>query len=346
MSGNQRVDFSREKKEDFVSRKINQSLAKVKKKRSKEFSKESDNQNQIDKYFIQQKNTRVIQGNPIPNENQNNKISTEDTVENQNQVNSKSAESIDESPNENQDNGISTEHPNQANSKSAESIDESTAVNNRLRNEIKVLTKTLSAAKSLLRKTNHVNMQKDLQIKKLTTQSEAEKKSDHLFNEFSLIFEKCELATIRSVGPGQKNDSRFILNIMRFLYKGDETEKLKNRSVNGRKYKGENKLEISFEKKQMLETMFKQRVDDECSEMSQLIVTNEHSKRIKTVGNLIRSAIHNILKGVRKDENRKRARDEDVDDFSSSKYARTNEGKQRNLRLQKKKSKLRIFFCF
>lgn len=304
MSGIKKSNFIVGNKKEFVSKKINQSLAKLKNNQSKVAGGEiSSNQNQIDNYFTHLKCSTPAT-REIPNENQKNEIAIENTVENQNQVNANNEESVDES-----------------------------VTVNILQKEIKVLTKNFNAAKSLLRKTSRVNMEKDLHIKKLTTESEAKKKSDHLFDEFSLKFDKCQLSAIRSVGPGQKNDSRFILNIMRFLYKEDEVAKLKNRSVRGRKYKGENKHEISFEKKSKLETMFKQRVDDELPELAHSSVTNEHSKRIKNFGTLLRSAIHNILKAVQKEECRERARVDDVDDFPSSKHGRTNEGIKPNISL-------------
>lgn len=304
MSG-KHVDFTRESKKNFVSKKINQSLAKLKNNKPKEIGNEStNNRNRIDNYFAQSKSVSAI-----PNENQNDEISDlvsnhMDIVENQSQVNAGSEQPVDELSNVNE---------------------------KRLQKEIEVLTKNLNAAKSLLRKTNQVNMEKDLQIKKLAAESEAKKKSDHLFDEFSSDFDKNELTAIKSVGPGQKNDSRFVLNIMRFLYKNDEEAKLKNRSACGRKFKNEKKLEISFEKKSILKRMYKQRVDDELPELAHSATANEHSKRMKNFNSLVRSAIHNILKAVQKEECKKRARDDEFDEFPSSKHSRTNEGIKLNL---------------
>lgn len=188
-----------------------------------------------------------------------------------------------------------------------------------------MLKKNLFTAKALLRKSTSINMDKDVEIKMLTSKKNREMKSDHLFEEFSSNFDKKELTTIRSVLPGQKNDSRFILNIMRFLYKGDERAKLQNRSAAGRKHNGEKKAELSFEKKSILKTMFEQRVNDECPESIESIDTKEHSNRIKNLNKLIRSAIHNIMTAVKKEAHGKRGRDEETDVVRHSKLARTNE---------------------
>lgn len=107
---------------------------------------------------------------------------------------------------------------------------------------------------------------------------------------------------------------------MRFLYK------LENRSATGRKHSGEKKTEISFEKKNILEKMFKLRVNDELLSMDESSAANEHSKRMKNLNNLIRHAIHNIMTAVKKGAHRKRVRDERVDTFASFKRARINEG--------------------
>lgn len=284
MSARKGVDFKKTNKKAFISNKIESSLKKVDIN-----AQTSDGENRIDKYFNSVKSVQESQENvPIDpnNANQSEVTSIEGSSENH--------QSCLEQP-----------------------TDDSQDVKF-LKKEIQVLKKNLQDAKSLLRKTNQVNMEKDMQLKKFELQSDPKVTPNHLFGEFSPKFEADELATIRSVGPGKKNDSRFILNITRFLYKNGEKSKLKNRSVVGRKYKGETKHEISFEKKAILENMFQQRVDNEES-----IVTDEHAKRMKNLNSLIRSAIHNILKSITK---RAREEDEDDDYIQLSKHAKTNDG--------------------
>lgn len=318
MSARKGVDFKSTSKKSFISNKIANSLKKV------NDANKSDAENRIDNYFSSVKTTPEIQEHAIQptSENQIKETSIEG-----NSV--KSTPAIQVHP-INAHNGNQTEATSTVNSLNHQShLEKSTDELQNvkvLQKEIQVLKKNLHDAKLLLRKTNQVNMEKDMQLKKFSTESQPKTTPNHLFGEFSSKFDNCELATIRSVGPGKKNDSRFILNITRFLYKGDEQSKLKNRSVVGRKYNGETKNEISFEKKEIMKTMFKNRVDDELPELKEVIIPNEHSQRMRNLNNLIRSAIHNIVKSVQKQDSGKRARDEEDDDSRPLKHARTDEG--------------------
>lgn len=77
------------------------------------------------------------------------------------------------------------------------------------------------------------------------------------------------------------------------LYKNEEKEKLKNRSAAGKKHKGEQKLEILFEKKNTMEKMLNSRLNYELQNISS---SSEFSKRLNRLNQLIRGPIHNILK--------------------------------------------------
>lgn len=113
--------------------------------------------------------------------------------------------------------------------------------------------KKLNYAKKLLRQTSDILLEKDLKIKQLMEKTNGHNiASDSVptfFGKHVETLEPEDLKTIRSSKPGEKNDSNFVLNIMRALYKGAESKKLEHRTATGRKYKGINKHEITAEKK-------------------------------------------------------------------------------------------------
>lgn len=163
-----------------------------------------------------------------------------------------------------------------------------------------IAEKNLTIAKQLLRKSNDLNVQKDLKIQQLLNEINANKKVNStscLFDEYSSQFNPAELKTLRSTGPGIGNDSTFILNMMRFLYKSELT-KLNDRSATGRKWKGVSKLEISFEKKEVMRKMLNDRVTEEVK--NHVGGDGEMHARIKRLNDLIKSAIHNIVSNKRK----------------------------------------------
>lgn len=153
--------------------------------------------------------------------------------------------------------------------------------------------KKLKFAKKLLRQSSGLLLEKDIQIKQLMERSIENRDipNDALFAKHSNNFEHEELKAIRSTQPGFKNDSTFVLKIMRALYKGNELEKLKNRTATGRKYNGNEKREISFEKKDIIKEMLLERINDEVRDN-----IADTCKRLKRINDLIRSAIHNITR--------------------------------------------------
>lgn len=168
-----------------------------------------------------------------------------------------------------------------------------------LEKQVKMLEKNLIHAKSLLRKTTQANLEKDITIlqlkhEKFGTQTAGER----IFESYVDKFDTSELKKIKSVGPGQRNDSCFLLKIMRCLYKSDERYKLRERSVEGHKYKGQSKLGISFEKKSLMKDMLVERLKVELGAKSNCSV--EFSERVKCFKKLMNSAISNILQAERK----------------------------------------------
>lgn len=162
-----------------------------------------------------------------------------------------------------------------------------------LQKKINVLESNLKEAKLQLKKSADINLVKDFKISRLMNEK-SEKKDDcnDFLGDFKHTFNQIELKDIKSVGPGPNNDSKFILKIMSKLYKNDEEEKLKNRSANGKMYKGEKKTEISFEKKTIMKDMLSARLKFELSDEK----SEEFLRRCKNLNKLIKDAIHNILR--------------------------------------------------
>lgn len=164
-----------------------------------------------------------------------------------------------------------------------------------LSGKIRSLEKDLKHAKILLRKASDLNLQKDLEIKclkeKLKKNCLNEKKSEILFGKFEYRFEKEELKKIRSIRAGQRNDSTFVLSILKCLYKNEEA-KLSERRVTDRKYGGTKKNELSAEKKEIMREMLEERVLDELDEQRD---QDEVTNRLKQLNKHMRNALSNSL---------------------------------------------------
>lgn len=160
-----------------------------------------------------------------------------------------------------------------------------------MKKENDVLKINLKQAKFLLKETSELNLQKDLKIAKLEKDG-LNVQGEKLYDDFANKFTEAELKDIRSVRSGEKNDSQFVLLMMKCLYKDGEKEKLNNRSVTGKKYKGEQKLEITMEKKKTMLEMLGLRLKYELPGVS---ATAECKRRLDRFNQMIRSAIHNIL---------------------------------------------------
>lgn len=100
----------------------------------------------------------------------------------------------------------------------------------------------------MLRKTNEINLEKDMKIKYLGEKNKGID-SGNLYSGQHLIFDVNELRTIHSIGTGSKNDSTFILHIMRSLYKASELKKMHTRNPTGRQYKCQKKTRNHYAKK-------------------------------------------------------------------------------------------------
>lgn len=163
-----------------------------------------------------------------------------------------------------------------------------------LRSKNHVLEKNLKQAKSLLRKANDLNMQKDLEIKalkeKLNGLNEI-KPNQMLFESLAHRFDSNEMKKIRSIRAGKRNDSTFILSITKALYKNEE-EKLKERRVTSRKIKNQSKFEISAEKKEIMRGMLEERLVNELKDTGE---SDEIAKRLKRLNEHMRNALKNSV---------------------------------------------------
>lgn len=171
-----------------------------------------------------------------------------------------------------------------------------------LTGKIRVLEKDLKHAKILLRKASDLNLQKDLEIKSLKQQLNKQKmneKYDILFQNHSHRFENDEIRKIRSIKAGKRNDSTFVLTILKCLYKNEEA-KLNDRRVTAKKYVGTKKIELSAEKKQIMREMLEERVIDELGTSQD---GNELGNRLNELNRHMRNALHNSLNAHKKNHN-------------------------------------------
>lgn len=188
-----------------------------------------------------------------------------------------------------------------------------------LRQRNLILEKDLKHAKILLRKASDLNLQKDFEIKMLKQQlnikNPSAKKNELLFETYSHRFDSTEMKCIRSVKSGKRNDSAFILAILKALYK-NEWSKLKQRRVTGRNYNGASKIEISAEKKQIMREMFNERLSEEIGSDSN--EADEFASRSARLNALMRYALHNSTND-KKNQQKKRCTQNETNRISPQK---------------------------
>lgn len=153
---------------------------------------------------------------------------------------------------------------------------------------LKINEVQLKHAKKLLKESAKIILEKELLIKnleeKIAVPSNDQRKKD-LFKKFENKFDWIDLENLRSVKPGAKFDSTFVLNLVRLLY-GSDLSKLKNKSVTGKIYKGERKDPLTPEKKSLITEIIKERISSEQD--------NTAAQRMKQISRHMRAAIYNI----------------------------------------------------
>lgn len=115
------------------------------------------------------------------------------------------------------------------------------------------------------------------------------------FCEFSNVFASEQLAELRSIGISEREDSTFILSLMRMIY-ADELTKLKVKSVSGRTTKKDQpKQKFTPEKEKIIRKMYAERLIDV-----------KDNNRANKLNKLIKNALRNIVKSIEAKENEKK----------------------------------------
>lgn len=113
-----------------------------------------------------------------------------------------------------------------------------------------------------------------------------------MFSAFGDVFLPDELLKLRTIGTDKKDDSSFILNVMRFLYRND-SEKLSSLSLTGRS-RGGTKKKLSSLKYNLVKNLFWERLS------SLNLYSDEFSDRAKRMNKHIKSAILNTARSMEK----------------------------------------------
>lgn len=162
----------------------------------------------------------------------------------------------------------------------------------KLRIENKKISEDLASVKRLYNQTCRSYVQKDFKIKLLEKANETKKSTNGepkvLYEQYEQILGAETLIKLRSVKGMKRNDSTFILQCMRQLYKDPKMVRLK--SARG---SGNVKSTISPDKRQLMENIFADRLSNED------IDEREFSVRYIRLNDLINSAINNIRRAVR-----------------------------------------------
>lgn len=108
-----------------------------------------------------------------------------------------------------------------------------------------------------------------------------------LFEAFSNDVDSKGLAKLRSLSSCKKDDSKFVLNAIRFLYKND-TEKIASLSLSGRSREAEPKNQMTPRKRKTIENLFTERLN------SFDLDESEYAIRSSKVGFHIKNAFGNI----------------------------------------------------
>lgn len=100
------------------------------------------------------------------------------------------------------------------------------------------------------------------------------------------VFTNEHLAKLRSIGGNKKEDSSFVLNSIRFLYK-NEIEKISSLSLTGRSRGSKPKHKMSPEKQKIINDMFLERL------ASLKLHSTEFTDRSKQINTLMKNAFIN-----------------------------------------------------
>lgn len=158
-----------------------------------------------------------------------------------------------------------------------------------LENKNKILTKDCKNLKRLFDDSNKINMYKDMQINKILSATPGNSNAtapDQLvmFHSFEGVFTKTELTDLRSVNIRSTNDSTFIKDCLRMMYKNDLL-KLEFRTA---EFAVDGKQPMSEKKKKIITQMYTERLS--------YVPKDEFPWRLKKLNEHIKSGIRNIVR--------------------------------------------------
>lgn len=157
------------------------------------------------------------------------------------------------------------------------------------------LTEDLKKAVMLINEFNAINLNKDIEIVRLSKKVEAvslECRNDQsLFSEFRNTFSEIQLKELRSVPSGISRDSTFVLKCMRFLY--TDASVLLHISMTGKPFKQQKKEKMCEKNVDVIKKILNQRIASEEIDLINVSI------RMRRLSKLIRDAIDTIRKSVR-----------------------------------------------
>lgn len=157
------------------------------------------------------------------------------------------------------------------------------------------LIEDLKKAVMLINEFNAINLNKDIEIVRLSKKVEAvslECRNDQsLFSEFKNTFSEIQLKELRSVPSGISRDSTFVLKCMRFLY--TDPSVLLHISMTGKPFKQQKKEKMCEKNVDVIKKILNQRIASEEIDLINVSI------RLGRLSKLIRDAIDTIRKSVR-----------------------------------------------
>lgn len=144
--------------------------------------------------------------------------------------------------------------------------------------------------KKLLNESTKINLQKDIQIQKISSEKYSDSSNEGLFVQFQGKFSEDTLKKLRSLGVNAGADSGFILKCVEFLY-GDDLEKLKNRTAS---IPTNSKTPFTPEKQKIITEIYKERL------LNLNISATEYNYRSSKRNDHVKNAINNLTRNKRK----------------------------------------------
>lgn len=167
---------------------------------------------------------------------------------------------------------------------------------NELREKCATIEKAISTCSLVVEEKNLEieNLRKKIEkstIKEVNNDSESDRPTTIIFNQFTKDFKSEQLAHLRSIGNSIREDSSFVLYSVNSLYE-ENLSHLKLKSVTGRSNNGEKKEPLTPKKLTTLQNIFRERLD------KMNIDDQERGQRKKKSNRYISLAIISINKAM------------------------------------------------